>query len=151
MVYTGVLLSASPNPLWSTVLLPVVFVASAMATGVASVIFILALLGLCGVAAEESPVPKLEKLNSWIIAFQLVVVIVFMLVRIGSAQMISIIGAGFGPLWWIGVIGLGLAVPFALTRKGGARRPLPSLILSALVLLGGFLLRYVILVAGQMA
>ena len=151
-IYTGVLLSASPNPLWNTILLPIAFVVSAMVTGIASVIFILAILRFCGVGAEEEHIPKLEKLNSRIIAFQLVMVILFMLVRIGSAQMISMIGTVFfGFLWWIGIIALGLVVPLVLTLKGQARKPLISLALSALVLLGGFLLRYVILVAGQMA
>lgn len=153
LIYTGVLLSASPNPLWNTKLLPIAFVASATVTGIALVIFILVLLRLCGVAAVEAHIPKLEKLNSWIIAFQLLVLILFMLMGIGSAmsrpQMIAMIGAGFGLLWWIGIIGLGLVVPLVLTLKGQARTPQISLVLSVLVLLGGFFLRYVILFAGQ--
>jgi protein NrfD len=129
------------------------FVASATVTGIASVIFILAILRFVGVGADEDHIPKLEKLNSRIILFQLVLVVLFMLLGLVSAmsrpQMISIIGAGFGLLWWIGIIALGLVIPLLLTLKGQARGPLSSLILSALVLLGGLFLRYVILVAGQ--
>ena len=151
-VYTGVLLSASPNPLWNSWLLPILFVASAMVTAVALVVFVLAALRIVGVVAEEDAhIPRIEKLNSRIIAVQLVAVILFMLAGIGSAPMKSVIGAGYGLLWWVGIIGLGLVLPLLYGFKGEARKPQTSLVVSALVLLGGFFLRYVILIAGQVA
>ena len=151
-VYTGVLLSASPNPLWNSQLLPVLFVASAMVTAAALVVFVLAALRIVGVVADEDAhIPRIEKLNSRIIAFQLLVLILFMLVGISSAPMRLIVGAGYGLLWWVGIIGLGLIVPLLHGLKGRARRPQTSLVVSALVLLGGFFLRYVILIAGQVA
>ncbi len=150
--YTGVLLSASPNPLWNSWLLPVAFVASAVVTGAASVILILAALRIVGLVDEEDAhIPRLEKLNSWIIAFQLVVVLFFMLVGIGSASMKSIVGSGYGLLWWVGIIGLGLILPLLYGFKGGFRKPQASVVVAAFVLLGGFFLRYVILIAGQLA
>ncbi len=151
-IYTGVLLSASPNALWSNWLLPVAFLASAMVTGAASVILVLAVLRLFRRGAEgDADIPQLEKLNSRMIAVQLLAVLAFVVVGLGSAPMISIIGAGYGFLWWVGIIGLGLVVPLVFGFKGRARTPQVSLVLSTLVLLGGFLLRYVILMAGQQA
>ncbi len=151
-VYTGVLLSASPNPLWNNWMLPIAFVASAMVTGAALVIFVLAALRICGVVAEENaPIAGVEKLNSRMIAFQLVAVIAFMLAGIGSAPMRSLIGVGYGLLWWVGIIGLGLVLPLLYGFKGGARKPQTSLVVATLVLLGGFFLRYAILMAGQLA
>ena len=151
-VYTGVLLSASPNPLWNSMWLPVTFVFSAMATATASVIFVIAALKLFGVVGEHNAdVPKLERMNSTVIFVQLLAVIVFMLASLGVPQMKLVIGAGFGALWWVGIIFLGLVVPFLYGRKGEVKSPQTSLVMAALVLLGGFFLRYVILIAGQMA
>lgn len=149
-IYTGVLLSASPKSPWNTPMLPVVFVASALATGIAAVVFILAAIQIVRKGAlADSPVPKLEKLYGPVIAFQLVMVILFVLVQIGSPQMRSMIGSGYGLLWWVGIVGLGLILPIVVGFKGGTKRPQTSLVVSALVLLGGFFLRYVILMAGQ--
>ena len=123
-----------------------------MATGIASVVFILALFQLfSGEARENSPVPKLERIAGWILAVQVLAVILFVLFRLGSAGMISMIGPGFGVLFWIGIMGLGLILPIVIIFVNKVRSPQISLALSALVLLGGFFLRYVILVAGQVS
>lgn len=149
-VYTGVLLAATPNPLWNTVFLPAVFSVSALSTGIAGVVFVLALGHLYKRAVKIDPfVPELEKINSRVIGLLLLIIILFVLAGIGSAPMKMIIGSSFGFLWWIGVIGLGLIVPLLFGIKGKANKPEASLVVSALVLLGGFLLRYVILIGGQ--
>ncbi len=152
-VYTGVLLAATPNPLWNSVLLPAVFSVSALSTGIAGVVFVLALGHIYKRAVKIDPfVPELEKINSWVIGLLLLIIILFVLVGlvgISSERMKMIIGSGFGILWWIGIVGLGLIVPLLFGRKGKANTPGASLVVSALVLLGGFLLRYVILMGGQ--
>ncbi|MHC4712999.1 MAG: NrfD/PsrC family molybdoenzyme membrane anchor subunit [Planctomycetota bacterium] len=151
-VYTGVLLSATPNPLWSNWVLPIVFVASAMVTGIASVILILALLRLANLVHEEDArIAGLEKLNSGMIVVQVLALVVFMILGIQTAAMRSVVGTGFGALWWGAVIILGLIVPFFYGAVAKIRKPEASLVVAALVLLGGFLLRYVILIAGQVA
>ena len=146
-VYTGVLISATTNALWNTPVLPIVFVTSAMVTGIAAVIFVLALLQLPKKEVpEDSPIPKLEKLNSMMIGVQLLAVVLFMLLRINTAPMKAIMS---GPTWWILVIGLGLVVPLIVGLKAKIKKPQVSLVVAALILLGGFLLRYVILMGGQ--
>lgn len=149
-VYTGVLLAATPNPLWNSVLLPAVFSVSALSTGIAGVVFVLALGRIYKRAVKIDPfVSELEKINSRVIGLLLIITILFVLAGIGSAQMRMIIGLRFGFLWWIGIVGLGLIVPLLFGIKGKANTPGASLVVSALVLLGGFLLRYVILMGGQ--
>ena len=149
-IYTGVLLAACPKVPWHTPLLPVLFVASAIATGIALVILVLAAVRIVTRQAEvDPPIPKLEKLYSGIIAFQILVIILFVLTQIRSAEVRSMIGSGQGLLWWIGVIALGSLLPLIVGFKGGEKKPLTSFVMAALVLLGGFLLRYVILMAGQ--
>ncbi len=150
-IYTGVLLSATTNRVWGSLLLPIIFVASAMVTGIAAIIFILAAIRIAKPDSKiGSDIPKLEVINGWTIAFQLLMVILFVIFGIGSAQMRAVIGSAFGLLWWIGVIGLGLVLPLVIGIRGGAKNPPVSLVVSALVLLGGFFLRYVILFGGQL-
>jgi len=150
-IYTGVLLSATTNPLWNTPWLPPVFVASGLTTGAALLIFVLALLQIrrgLGVVEDEQ-IPRLEKLNSRIMIFQLVALVLFIVFGITSKAMISVIGLGYGVLWWVCVVGLGLIVPLVFGFRGKPRLAGCSLVSSGLVLVGGFLLRYVILFAGQ--
>lgn len=150
--YTGVLISVTSNELWNSYLLPVLFVSSAAATGVAAVVFLLAILKMFKISdTEESFIPDLEKMNGWIIVFLLVILALFVLLGIQTAPMQAMIGTQFGLLFWIGIIGLGMIIPLVVGFKKGERTAHTSLIVSALVLLGGFFLRYVILIAGQIA
>ena len=150
-VYTGVLLSASSNSLWNNLLLPIVFVTSAFVTAIASIVLIMAILKFIKPDSSlATNMPKLEKINTWVISFQLLVVIVFVVVGLGSPRMRALIGSAFGLLWWIGIIGLGLIVPLGYgLLKGFPKKPEYSIVVSSLVLLGGFFLRYSILVGGQ--
>jgi polysulfide reductase chain C len=151
--YTGVLISATSNPMWATPLLPVLFVTSALVSGVAAVVFVLALLGALKVLdqGDGGVVPAMERFNGRAIVFLLVVLALYVLSGIKAAPMAVMIGARFGILFWIVVVGLGLIVPLVVSYKKGARSATTSLIVSALVLVGGFFLRYVILVSGQLA
>ena len=150
-IYTGVLLSATRNRVWGSLLLPIVFVASAIVTGIAAIVFILAAIRVARPDSKiGSDIPKLEVINGWTIAFQLLMVILFVIFGIGSAQMRAVIGSAFGLLWWIGIIGLGLVLPLVIGIRGGAKNAPVSLVVSALVLLGGFFLRYTILLGGQL-
>lgn len=149
-VYTGVLIAATPNPLWNTVFLPAVFSVSALSTGIATVVFVLALTHTYGARAKTDPfIPELEKINSRVISLQLLIVALFVLVRFTSPPMRMILGSGYGLLWWVGIIGMGLVVPLVFGFKGKTRKPQTSAVVAALVLLGSFFLRYVILIAGQ--
>jgi len=149
-VYSGVLLAATPNLLWNSVFLPAVFSISALSIGIGGVVIVLALTHIYKQSVKTDPfIPKLEKINSQVICLQLVIIILFLLARIGTTPMKMIIGSGFGLIMWIGIIGLGLVVPLIFGIKGEAKRPQSSLIVSALVLIGGFFLRYVVLIGGQ--
>jgi polysulfide reductase chain C len=143
-VYTGVLLAATSNPLWNTILLPAVFSVSAVSIGIAGVVFVMA-----ASTKSDQAVPKLEKINSSVIGLQLLLVVLFVVLRIFTEPVKLIAGSNFGILLWVVIIGAGLLVPLFSGVSGKAKSPQTSLIISALVLLGGFLLRYVILIGGQ--
>ena len=151
MAYTGVLLSATTNDVWGSLLLPVAFVASAFVTGMAAIVFVLAAIQVVKPDSKMGiNIPKMEVVNGWVIAFQLLVVILFVRFGLGSARMRMMIGPTFGLLWWIGVIGLGLVLPLIVGIRGGAKKSYVSLVVSTLVLLGGFFFRYAVLYGGQL-
>jgi polysulfide reductase chain C len=148
--YTGVLISATSNPLWKTFVLPLLFVASALVSGVAVVIFVLAAIKLFNLLDfDPTTIPKLEKLNSKFMLWQGAMLVLFLLTGIGSQGLLYMIFWPFGILFWLLVMGTGLLLPLKLGLKGQAQPALQSLGVSALVLVGGLLLRYIILISGQ--
>ena len=54
-----------------------------------------------------------------------------------------------GVIWWIGVIGVGVVLPWVLVMRPEAIKVKRAWPLLASVLLGGFLLRFVVVFAGQ--
>jgi len=145
-MYTGVLLAASPNAAWNTKVLPFLFVSSAMATGMACVIFWLALVQLLSKA--DFQLGRLMRLTVLPIVLQLAAVIALVVMSSKIGVMGKIGEAGFSGLWWIGVVGLGLILPLLAGIKG-AKQPLAALVITTLLMLGGIFMRYVILIAGQ--
>lgn len=166
--YTGVLLSATNQPLWVGLLLPALFVASAISTGMAVLVLVVATgLGrpldiLYG--GEGEPIPG-EVLHSMTRA-SLVVGIVELAVLVGFVVWLAAFSlpAGVaavgvlltGPmsfLFWAGVVLMGLLIPLALElahATTGREYVLgAALVLPSMVVLGGFLLRLVVLLGGQ--
>ncbi|MBI4721739.1 MAG: polysulfide reductase NrfD [Candidatus Stahlbacteria bacterium] len=158
VVYTGVLLSATSNPLWRTWVLPPIFVLSAFTSGSAACIFFLSMRN----DKIDPTIPKLERMNSNLILFQLIAILLFIILKLGirhpseisascAPAMKYMIGSGYGILFWVGVIGLGLIFPLVSGIKHNPnRKPSTSMFIALFFLIfGGFGLRYIILMAGQ--
>jgi polysulfide reductase chain C len=145
VAYPGVLLATTPNPVWESVFLPVIFVGSAFSTGLALCIL---LLGL-GREKTDSAMNKLQRINGGVLLFQLLAIVIFILT--GGGNLGVILSGSLAFLWWVVVLVLGVVVPLVvgLKSKVGASSGLANL-MAFLVLLGGFFLRYVILIGGQM-
>ncbi len=166
-IYTGILLGAVPSrPFWNTPMLAQLFLFSAMSTGTATVLLVTALVG------SRRP-DELEHERKLLISTDLVLIVleIFMLIPFllhhalstwSSATSISLIlGGEYTVPFWIGVILLGILLPlaievyelFPLIWKEAVTRY--SLWLSAasgvLVLMGGFILRFVFVYAGQVS
>lgn len=149
--YTGVLISATSNALWSNYLLPFVFVSSAIVTGIAAIVFILAILKMLKLL-EEDFIPGLEKLNGTMIIVLLISLALFIILGITQPPMLALIAsAKVGILFWLFAIILGILIPLMFSFKKEGNTPATSFVISILILLGGFFLRYVILIAGQIA
>jgi formate-dependent nitrite reductase membrane component NrfD len=151
--YPGVLLGATARPLFiSAHWLGAFFLAVGASTGAAAIALILALLR--GGAVES--LARLMRFTVFALVIQAAFLAVFVIsvLATGSAGIRTALGhliaLPFGPVFWLGVVGLGIAIPL-LIRLRGSVRPTPGLaaVFAVLVLVGGFLAKYVIVAAGQ--
>jgi formate-dependent nitrite reductase membrane component NrfD len=139
--YTGVLLSATALPFWSNArLMGALFLVSGASTGMAAISL---LLFLSGEAAGEG-FKKVKRADRFAIVFELCVLVVF-LVLLGSAAA-PITSGHLAPLFWGGLIVVGLLIPLLMDLMGGGVRAMGA-VAAALVLVGGFILRYVIVMS----
>jgi formate-dependent nitrite reductase membrane component NrfD len=132
--YTGVLLAASNQPIWSnTTWTGALFLASSASTGIAAMVVLDHGLRL---GVRESVIANLERLDSWAIVLELI--------------MLAIMTASLGPLAWYAfsywpgilvpafVLPAGLIFPLVLKKMPGTRA---AVMASVFVLLGGYALR----------
>ena len=135
--YTGVLLAVlRSRELWNTPILPLLFLASAIATGSALVM----LLPCC---KDER-----DTLRRWAVAglsAQLALVALYLLDP-GAGAIRG--GEYTAPFWSLVVFG-GLAVPLTLELIEPRKRLHPTAAAPVLILAGGFALRWILVAAGQ--
>ncbi len=142
--YTGVLLSVTHLPLWATSpLLGALFGASAVSTGLAAVALILAVAGSDLGAAWS----KLKRADNWAIGLEIVFLALLMLTLGTSA---AVLLQGTSALLMAITVVAGLAAPLVLQLIPGASKGTAAVAVTALlVLLGGLLLRTVVILGGQ--
>jgi len=134
--YTGVLLSATALPLWREArLMGALFLASGASTGMAAISL---LLYLAGESAGEG-FKKIKRADRYAIMFEILVLAAFVFL-LGSAAGPLVTGQ-LAPLFWGGLVAVGLVLPLLVDVTG---LKVPGAIPAALVLVGGFILRYVI-------
>ena len=152
--YPGVLLGATARPLFVNAhWLGAVFLAVGAATGGAAIALILTLLR--GAGAREG-LARVMRVMSVALVVELIALILFAVsVKMaGSARISAALGqllAGrYGVAFWLGAVIVGIVVLLVLQRRG-ARTGAPAMVAlaSVLVLAGGFLVKYVLIAAGQ--
>jgi protein NrfD len=141
--YTGVLLATTHLPVWSTnPLLGALFLASAASTGMAAIALGLALTR----QRLGSPVAKLERADSFAILVEIMLLVAFVALLGAAAPMIL---SGTNGLLLIGGTGIvGLLIPLVLQFRARTA-PNSVLLASVLILIGGFVMRTVIVMGGQ--
>lgn len=169
-VYTGVLLGAMPSrPFWNSPILAMLFLISSLSTGIATVLLAQTLLQ----GRMDSPTQAqagetgyiLNSTDTLLLGLELMVIFLFIMyahLTIGSTKhAVSVIefGGRMAPAFWFWVVVIGLIVPviieliFIIPRLVYYREfkphPRSKIIVPVAVLIGGFMLRYVIVVAGQ--
>lgn len=158
-MYTGALLGVCKTfPLWNNALLPILFLVSALSCGAASIL----LIGALVYPQEFKGVILLKKVHLCLPLFEIILVasLLFITSSNSSAGFYSVSGlleGSFAPLFWIGLVAVGLVLPLALEvwmlffwpgqDEGGLRIRSLSAGCNAGVLVGGFLLRYLVVVA----
>jgi formate-dependent nitrite reductase membrane component NrfD len=170
-VYTGVLLGAMPSrPFWNSPILALLFLVSALSTGIAGILLLRAVFhaGSSGGDMEKHFSRTgylLTASDAMLIGFELIVVFLFIMfayLTVGDvrhAVSVILVGGSLAPLFWLGFVVIGLAIPalvelyYVIPKLLYHREYSPNrgveIAVSAVVLMGGFLLRYVVVVAGQ--
>jgi formate-dependent nitrite reductase membrane component NrfD len=137
--YTGALLTATNQPLWSeTVWIAPLFLTSAASTGIATIL----LLAHWRKVGGESLV-RLEHADLWALGLELVFFVLF-LASIGSL-LVPVLKSPHGLALVVGTLLLGLLAPLAIHLRLGVFGQWGFGAAAVLALLGGFMLRYGIL------
>lgn len=142
-MYLGVLVTTTSLPAWNaTPLIPTLWVMSAVVTGVTVVILLLYFTNKNSELDES--ILRLDNIVKSVIVLNVLMIVVFVF---ALGQWSETVTRGiYGILLWGGVVGLGLVVPLLLKLKPNLLgRKATILLSSALILVGGYLFRYVIM------
>jgi formate-dependent nitrite reductase membrane component NrfD len=148
--YTGVLLSNTAQPIWGDArLMGALFLASGASTGLASIAVVSYFKG----ANLGESWSKLKRADGFAMVVELVLLLALVLMLGPAADPLT--KGRFALPFWGGLVALGLVVPLGLSfiKPGDGKERTAGgtlAIASVLVLIGGFLLRYVVLMAGQL-
>lgn len=161
-VYTGCLLGVNKTfPLWNNALLPILFLVSAMSTGMAAVL----LAGAIKYPKEFDKVGYFKRFHFWFPVAELVLVASLMFVTAhnaypaGTESVMSMLNGKYAPMFWLLFILIGLLLPIIMEAKElyfsshAAEASKTGVMVSAAsdigLLIGGFVLRLMILVAAM--
>ena len=157
--YTGALLGVCKTfPLWNNALLPILFLVSAVSAGAASVL----LVAVIRHADEFNRVGVLKKFPFCLPIIELVLVAALMFITSSNSvagwnSVMSLLVGSYAPLFWIGLVLIGLVLPTALETwllffspkefEESRKAHWISFGSDAGVLVGGFLLRFLVVMA----
>ena len=141
--YTGVLLAVSNRPIWSdSSWLGVLFLFSGISTAIATLVL--------GARWRDLRVPStvasLVRLDRITLVLEAVAIVGF-LISLGTVSRAFL--NAWGVLLLLGVIGLGILVPLDIERRARDHAPPRVALAAALVLVGGFLLRVVVVLSSD--
>jgi formate-dependent nitrite reductase membrane component NrfD len=143
--YTGALLSASNVPIWSqSNLIASLFLASAASTGIATMLL---LLRRFRPATPHSAIRRLEETDRYAMILEAVLLVIFLL-SLGAALPVFL-ATPYGILLLTGTLLLGVLLPLFLSFRSTRGDPDRTVVIASLVLVGGFILRWAIVMGGQ--
>ncbi len=147
-IYTGILLSAfNARPLWNTAILGPLFLVSGLSTGAALNLIL---------SKDKNERKLLAKIDLTAILIEIFLIIHLIMglmaspkVYIDAAELF--LGGPFTAAFWIIVVGLGLTVPALLEIFELKGKRIPHILPAVMVLAGGYILRVIIVDAGQVS
>lgn len=153
--YTGFLLgAAAPYPLWSNAALPILFVVSGGSAGLAAVL-------IAGLAIDSKAIAGAKELTrAGIVLPAVEAFVLFCMLFIvgagspeGASSVAMMLQGEYALLFWIGIVVLGLLMPFAIevySTKAKTHGAALGYLANGGVLVGGFCLRYIVIMAAVM-
>jgi formate-dependent nitrite reductase membrane component NrfD len=147
-VYTGILLSTlAARPLWNSALLGPIFLLSGMSAAAAFVHMI---------ARETEEKELLAKADNSFLMAELIFIALFVGGLATSTQLHQqaiglLLGGPYTAVFWIFVVGLGILFPLVIQMLAVNHKVQHTAVAPILVMLGGLLLRFVIVSAGQLS
>ncbi len=156
--YTGFILAfGKARALWNTALMPILFLVSAIVSGIALMILVCIIKDRFFSKQKKIDYPLLENLGkmlAWIIVFDLFLVlcdILVLLISHSDAQAAAhlLLSGKLFPLFLIVENLLGKIVPFVLLSVPRFRNLATMIIASLLVIIGIFFMRYVVVIGGE--
>lgn len=167
-IYTGFLIGVIATvPLWNTAILPILFVVSALSTGIAGTLLV------SGIVNKQvvHQVISVKKIHLSLLAVEVFLIFTMFLITSTSNEaaaesVSSLISGEYSMIFWIALIAVGLLLPIIIeslelinARKmsqtieglqvaaAGSHSIAGTLITETSVLIGGFTLRYLLLAA----
>jgi formate-dependent nitrite reductase membrane component NrfD len=147
-IYTGILLSTfGARPFWNTSLLGPLFLVSGISTAAALVILL---------SREREEKHFFTKMDLGLIFLELSILMLFIVGMLTSSLQHSqavrlILGGPMTAYFWVFIVGIGLLLPAFLKAVELRGREIPASIAASLVLLGGLIMRFVFVEAGQLS
>lgn len=145
-IYTGILLSAfNARPFWNTSILGPLFLTSGLSTGAASTILF---------SKDHKERLFFARIDLVLILIELFFIVhLFMGALAGTQVHIEaaklFLGGPYTTSFWIFVVLLGLVIPALLEALELRKFKIPSFLSAMLVILGGLILRFIVVDAGQ--
>lgn len=158
-IYTGILIGiVVSRPFWNNPLLPILFLISAVSTGIGGVFFItpivVSVLAI-GSAKTTKFLVHLESADIVLVVLEVIAIYLYLVLVVDRApEAVNLLLKGkLSVLFWGGFLGAGLLVPAliefsARVRHEDGSQSVTPLVAGVLLLIGGFLMRLLILAAG---
>lgn len=158
-IYTGILIGiVVSRPFWNNPLLPVLFLISAVSTGIGGLLFVTPIVrSVLGIRSLETAtfLSHLESADMILVIVEAITIYLYLTLvfdRAPEAANLLLKGKLSG-LFWGGFLGAGLLVPGMIEflswgTHEGASRSLAPVVAGVFLLVGGFLMRLLILAAG---
>ncbi|MCX7798660.1 MAG: polysulfide reductase NrfD [Melioribacter sp.] len=145
-IYTGILLSTmGARPLWNSSMLAVLFLVSGLSTAAAFVHMI---------SKSQYEKELLAKADNGFLVIELFVIMLFLIglstssaVHMNAARLL--ITGEYAPQFWTFVIGTGIILPLIIQLLAVNKKIKHNPIAPILVIIGGLILRFIIVYAGQ--
>jgi protein NrfD len=145
-IYTGILLSSlGARPLWNSAILGPLFLASGLSSAAAFAHLL---------SRENGESERLIRADNVFLGAELALLLLFFLGLLSASQAHAeaarlLLGGPFTAVFWVFVVGAGIAVPLVLQLLVSRHRIGHTVLAPLLVIAGGLALRFVLVYAGQ--